>query len=110
MKVIYRSFDGQDFDTAEECLFHEKEEPLFRMWDKSGETEKVENGYVVELNSNAAVEKFIELSQESGSEYCGIDGVGLYVWDENNFEFVNVNSYELSALHAYFISQEKRGA
>ena len=109
MKAVYRSLDGLIFNTEEECLSHEKETPLFRMWDSSGETKLVECGYVVELNNNDAVEKFIELSQESGSEYCGIEGVGLYVWDEHNFKFVDISSYQLGALRAYFVSQELEG-
>lgn len=101
MEIIYRSFDGRDFYTEEDCLVHEQKNPLFRMWDSSGETKNIEKGDVVELNSNAAVEKFIEICQNSDIDCSGIDGVGLYAWDASNFEFVNISSYNLPALRAY---------
>lgn len=101
MEIIYRSFDGREFDTEEECLSHEKENPLFRMWDASGETTNIKKGDVVELNSNTAVERFIEICQELDVECHGIDGVGLYAWDSSSYEFINISSYNLSALRAY---------
>lgn len=89
MEILYRAFDGKVFHNADECLRHERENPLFRMWSEDGPTTKTGNALVVEiLNELNGASAFVELCKSCGDIYEGIDryaGKGVYVWDGNQY-------------------------
>lgn len=59
MKVIYRSYDGLEFDTPEECVRHEQTSPRFKMYDPNGLTDNPDNAMLVWFSENVtATERF----------------------------------------------------
>lgn len=98
MEILYRAFDGKVFHNADECLHHERENPLFRMWGEDGLTTKTGNALVVEiLNEFNGANAFVELCESCGDIYEGIDryaGKGVYVWDDNQYCYIPDNALE----------------
>lgn len=101
MEILYRAFDGRTFNNADECLRHEKENPLFRMWGEDGETTKTGNALVVEiLNEYKGADAFIELCKSCGDScYNGIDKFscrGIYIWDDD--KYIHISDDVMKAL------------
>lgn len=101
MEILYRAFDGKIFNSADECLRHERENPLFRMWGEDGLTNDTGKALVVEiLNEYNGASAFVELCESCGDIYDGIDrfaGKGVYVWDVND-QYVYIPDSTLKAL------------
>ena len=89
MEVIYRAFDGQLFHNPEDCMRHERENPLFKMWDSDGPTTDPDCARVVQIISELqGADKFIQLCEENGVDYSGIDRyseTGWYLWDDERY-------------------------
>lgn len=90
MEIIYRSFDGKMFSTPEECLAHEKEDPLFRMFDNSGKLVTYPDDCVLLqiINENDGPNAFIELCESYDCSYEGFspyESAGWYWWDGNEY-------------------------
>ena len=104
MEILYRAFDGKFFNNADECLRHERENPLFRMWGKEGLTTETDKALVVEiLNELNGASAFVELCESHGDIYDGIDrfaGKGVYVWDDND-QYVYIPDSTLEALRHF---------
>ena len=104
MEILYRAFDGKIFNNADECLHHERENPLFRMWGKEGLTTETDKALVVEiLNEFNGASAFVELCESHGDIYDGIDrfaGKGVYVWDDND-QYVYIPDSTLEALRHF---------
>lgn len=93
MEIIYRSFDGKMFSTPEECLTHEMDHPLFRMFDNSGKQVTRPDDCVllqiVNINGPAA---FIELCESCGSDYGDFtsnESAGWYWWDGDEYGWID---------------------
>lgn len=101
MEILYRAFDGKIFNSADECLRHERENPLFRMWGEDGLTNDTGKALVVEiLDKYSGASAFVELCESCGDIYDGIDrfaGKGIYVWDDND-QYVYIPDDALKAL------------
>ena len=101
MEILYRAFDGKVFHNADDCLRHERENPLFRMWGENGLTTETGKALVVEiLNEYNGAGAFVELCESCGDIYDGIDrfaGKGVYVWDDND-QYVYIPDNTLKAL------------
>ena len=104
MEILYRAFDGKVFHSADECLRHERENPLFKMWGKYGPTTEADKALVVEiLDEHNGASAFVELCDSCGELYEGIDrfsGKGVYVWDDND-QYVCIPDCTLEALRQF---------
>lgn len=94
MKVIYEAFDGEKFDTEEACLRHEKESPLFRVYDRQGQPIEVgQDVYLLHLIDDSRGGKaFAQLCEERGELIGGItrfSNAGWYWWDSNRYSRVD---------------------
>lgn len=94
MEIIYRSFDGKMFSTPEDCLTHEKEHPLFRMFDNCGKLVAYPDDCVLLqiVNENDGPAAFIELCEscECGyGEFSSYESAGWYWWDDDDYVWVN---------------------
>lgn len=96
MKVIYRAYDGVDFDTEIECRRHEADDPLFKMWTGKGMTQDIEAADVIEIFGWDGYENFKELC---GNARYGVDGPGVYAW--NGDEWVEMTNFPFSAVSQY---------
>ena len=90
MEIVYRAFDGETFTTPEECLKHEKENPLFVMFDNEGNlVHSPEDCYLLQIiNQSEGAAAFIELNEKLDYGYSGIDifqGAGWYWWDGGEY-------------------------
>ena len=102
MKIIYRSYDGEEFDTEEECIEYEDNYSPIRMWSKIGRTTKIEDCSVVVIETNESVQKFCDISRVEGLTYEGIDEPGLYFWNSEDLRYDKVSGlYNLDALNHY---------
>lgn len=94
MEIIYRSFDGKMFSTPEECLTHEKEHPLFRMFNSSGKlvTEPDDCLLLQIVNDSDGPAAFIELCESCECSYEGFssyDNAGWYWWNGDEYSWID---------------------
>lgn len=94
MEIIYRSFDGKMFSTPEECLTHEKEHPLFRMFDTSGKQVAYPDDCILLqiVNESDGPAAFIELCESCECSYEGFssyDSAGWYWWDGDEYGWID---------------------
>ena len=101
MEIIYRSFDGVNFATEEDCLAHERERD-YKMWDSNGVTHSANNAEVVFLTPNN-VKSFIEWLRCEGICYEGLedDISGTYIWNSESFQWVHLPESTIRALLEY---------
>ena len=115
MQIIYRAFDGKEFDNEPDCVYHESS-LSYHMWDRNGKgvidrTETVK-AFVVYFPTEASALGFMATAKEMGdTDVTGIDGdsVGLYIWDEWNERYRYVASDErrgIAAAHNFIESQK----
>lgn len=92
MEVLYRAFDGKLFHSPEECLRHEKENPLFKMWGEDGLTTDPDCARVVHIiDEDSGANKFVELCEDMGVSYDGIEAyssTGWYLWDDDQYVYI----------------------
>lgn len=86
MKVVYVSYDGKHFTSEEECRYHEKNSPSFKMYDEDGMvTDNPINAEVVHLFDDVeSGRNCADLYEEYGCDCKGIDEysyAGWYFWD-----------------------------
>ena len=105
MKVIYRAFDGTEFNSDIECLNHEKEvmEGKLVMMTSIGEvTTKPPQAAFVWIKDSEANKMFHSLAQEYDDEAAAstIDnsGGGFFYWSEWREEYVWLSSGTLENL------------
>ena len=86
MEIKYMSFDGKYFDKPEDCLAHEKSNPLFKMWGKNGVTANPEEAFVVHLVKDIeSATSFVALCEREDTCHDGIDNysdAGFYFWND----------------------------
>ena len=90
MKIVYVAIDGEEFDTEEACLRHEKEEPLFKTYDQWGRPIEVGQGvHLLRLiDSLKGGEAFVRLCKEREEFHEGItsySSTGWYWWNDTRF-------------------------
>lgn len=103
MKILYQSFDGFLFDSEDKCLRHEKNNPQFIMYDANGITYDPEGATIIDIKSEAGVEKIIELFQEQDVPCAGIGtfGKGLYLWINEAEQYVYLTTYAIDIIKKY---------
>lgn len=106
MEIKYMSFDGKYFDKSEDCLAHEKNNPLFKMWGENGVTANPEEVFVVHLiNDIESAKSFVALCEREDISHDGIDNyndAGFYLWDECSFCWVSLSEETLNTLRNMF--------
>ena len=104
MKIIYKAWDGTEFDEKDACEKYEYDNPCIVMYGSNGRVLDSYKAYIVILKHNDDAEKFIELCEEQGTMSDGItkDCHGLYVWDDNQEEYFYVSERVEEALKRYF--------
>lgn len=106
MKVCYKSFDGREFSTEEECLKYE-ENPDIKMYGPDGITDDILSCYVVRINKAEAAKNFIKVSVEAGVIPDGIRNIkGTYIWSADDERFFMLDSLSRKALKEYFKDME----
>ena len=94
MRVVYVASDGEKFDTEEACLRHEREAPLFRTYDRRGQSVEVGQGVHLLhiMDKDRGGEAFARLCEERG-EASGLvnrySGAGWYWWSNSRFFHVD---------------------
>lgn len=96
MKVIYEAFDGEKFDTEADCLRHEKESPLFRVYDRQGQP--IEVGKDVHLlhliDGHKGGEAFVRQCEKRGEfsrHITRYSSAGWYWRDDNRYSRIDEN-------------------
>ena len=104
MEVIYRAFDGKEFDSVTECAAYEEHNRKLKMWFKDGKTNLADKAYVVKLDDENATRAFIDKCKNENSYYEGIlfdeytAETGLFVWDMCRDEYFRIDDDSLEAL------------
>ena len=107
MEIIYRAFDGKEFNTVTECAAYEEKSRKVKMWFKDGKTTLTDNAYVVKLDSEDDVRVFVDKCENENSYHDGIEfdeytaDTGLFVWDFGRDEYFAIYSDALEALIHY---------
>lgn len=90
MKVIYEAFDGEKFSTEAACRRHERENPLFRAYDREGQPTEVGQGvHLLHIIDNAkggeAFQRVCQEQDEDSGDIDHCDCAGWYWWDDYSF-------------------------
>ena len=105
MKIIYKAWDGTEFDEKDACKKYEYDNPYVMMYNHKGKTSNPDGAFIVFLDYKTDdAEKFVELCKEQGTTSDGItvNDSGLYVWDEYREEYFYVSERVEEALKRYF--------
>lgn len=103
MRVVYVAIDGKEFDTEAACLQHEKEDPLFKVYDQEGRlTEVGPDAFLLHIiNDDKGGVAFQRLCEKRGEEASSIDfysragsidfysRAGWYWWDGDEYSSVD---------------------
>ena len=104
MEIIYKTFDGKEFDNEADACFHESVVlEGIKMWNRDGrEVNTTEGAFVLYLENEEANRGFFALAMAQGdSDICGIiegEDYGLFLWDECSKEYRWIDDEELSVL------------
>ena len=104
MEVVYRAFDGTEFREAAACVRYEENARKLKMWFKDGKTSLADKSFVVKLEDENDVRIFIERCDNESTVHDGIEfdeytaDTGLFIWEENRCEYVEINDDVLNAL------------
>ena len=104
MEVIYRAFDGKEFASVTECAAYEERSRKVKMWFKDGKTTLTDKAYVVKLDNEDDTRTFVDKCENENSYHEGIEfdeeaaDTGLFVWDMNGDEYVEISDEILEAL------------
>ena len=104
MKIIYKAWDGTEFDERDACEKYEYDNPCVLMYSDAGRTSKADEALVILLENDGDAKRYINLCEEQNTEPYGIaeDNYGLYVWDNNQEEYFYVSELVEEALKQYF--------
>ena len=88
MEIIYRTFDGKEFDNEADACYHEAcAFDGVKMWNRDGKlVDETSSAFVLYLENEAANEAFFTLADKQGDH--GIAGLtkgedcGLFFWNE----------------------------
>ena len=104
MELIYRAWDGTEFDERDACEKYEHDNPRILMYHNTGRTSISNDAFVVVLRNDNDAKNFIKMCKEQDTDYKGIteDDYGLYVWDELEQRYFYVSERVEDALKRYF--------
>lgn len=98
MEIIYRSFDGVEFDTAERCIEHEQKHARFKMWGVNGMTTDPSMASVVWISANGA-DAFAALCYREDVVPEGIDpgDIGIFIWSNKDSIWTPIDNEAIQA-------------
>lgn len=104
MKIIYKAWDGTEFDEKDACEKYEYDNPCVMMYNDKGRTSNSDDAFVVLLEHKDDAEKFIELCEAQCTRSDGITegDCGLYIWDDYEEKYFYVSDRVEEALKRYF--------
>ena len=104
MELIYRAWDGTEFDERSACEKYEYDNPCIPIYHNTDRTSKSDEAFVVVLRNDNDAEKFIELCEEQGTMSDGItkDCHGLYAWADIEEKYFYISDRIGEALKKYF--------
>lgn len=109
MKIIYRAYDGKEFQNKEECINYERIvlSDDFVMYGTDGKTEDFDECWVIDIKKdNQTIFDHLEnLCILNGCRYEGLS-VGLNLYDIIREEWINLDDCISSALEQYFKNRE----
>ena len=107
MKICYKSFDGKDFNTEEECLEYEKNAEI-KMYGSNGLTQDPNRAFAVKIDGAEAAERFIKICNEVNACCTGISYNlnGIYVWSEDYEQYFPLEPLPCKALKECFKDTE----
>ena len=104
MKIIYKAWDGTEFDEKDACEKYEYDNPCVLMYHNTGRTSESNDAFVVVLRNDNDAKNFIEQCKAQDTDSVGIveGDCGLYVWDDNEERYFYVSDRVEDALKQYF--------
>ena len=104
MKIIYKAWDGTEFDERDAYEKYEYDNPFVLMYHNTGRTSDTNDAFVVVLGNDNTTKNFIKMCEAQYTDHNGIaeDNYGLYVWDDNQEEYFYVSERVEEALKRYF--------
>ena len=116
MKVIYKAFDGTEFDNQSACVEYEKMTrgcSVIMMDCSKNLTTDTECAAVVWLKDEDSAEIFHNMAKENNDEAAAYTipkhGCGFFFWDEFNEKYVWVSNESLDHLNALREEVRARG-
>ena len=107
MKICYKSFDGKEFNTEEECRRYE-ENIKIKMYSFDGLTNNPKLAFAVKINGIEAAKKFIKMCNEWDVSHTGVnyDLNGIYVWSSYCNQYFLLEPLTCKALKECFEDTE----
>ena len=104
MELIYRAWNGTEFDERDACEKYEHDNPCVLMYHNTGRTSESNDAFVVVLRNDNDAKSFIKMCKAQDTYSVGIveDDYGLYVWDDNEERYFYVSERVEEALKRYF--------
>lgn len=107
MEIIFKSIDGVEFKTAQECIEHENKFCRFKMWSQNGLVTDPNDAMLVEFEvaSYEAKEAFIELCRNNDVTTEGIEETteyDWYMWCGEHYEWVPIGKEVIEAFKKCF--------
>lgn len=105
MEIIYRAFDGKEFDNEADCCYHESTTmDRVKMWNRSGmPTNETSCAFVVYLADEDASRAFLAMAKTQGdneaSSICDGD-YGIFYWDECEGIYRFIDEDELRGIYS----------
>lgn len=93
MEIIYRAFDGKEFDNEADCCYHESVLcDSIIMLDRMGQpTQKTDHAYILWLRDEASNLAFHAMAERQGDDQVSSitkgEDYGLFFWDEGLEEY-----------------------
>ena len=109
MKIVYRAYDGEEFDTAEACVRHEEKKGFhYEGWDYSGKfTTDPDDCVILYIENETGAKQFID---ECDNEFTigGIDleDTGWFYWDEWEEKYIYISLDIVDAFRKIFQEAE----
>ena len=107
MQIIYRAFNGKEFDNEADCCYYESTITNYVMWDRLGkevyDKTRTEKAFVLYLPEENSARAFLEMAKATGDTGCkglDVDCRGLFLWDEWNEEYRYLDEDERRAIAA----------
>lgn len=99
MEIIYRAFDGQDFDNEGACKKYEQDILKIRMWDGNGRTDSLDDAQVIHAPEGESVKALIERCEMEGIVIDGFEEPGWYFWDSSSCAWFFASEWVMRACH-----------
>ena len=93
MQIIYRAFDGKEFNNKEDCLKHEAQsmDGIIMLDVRGNVVQNTNSGYLVWLRDESANLAFHALARLQGDNdvgsICEGEDYGLFYWDEGYAQY-----------------------